>query len=134
LEEAMNAKGSFEVTAWGEERLEELDGGGKVTRAWGGQSYSGDLKGDGAVQWLMWYQPDGSAHFVGLWRITGSLHDRAGSFVLESSGDFDGGGSSGILTVVEGSGTGDLNGLRGTGTFQAPGGPKASFELEHELA
>jgi uncharacterized protein DUF3224 len=134
MEDAMtNVQGSFEVTAWGEEQLEELDGGGKLTRAWGGQTYSGDIQGDGAVQWLMWYRGDGSAHFVGLWRITASLRDRTGSVVLESSGDFDGGASSGTLTVVAGSGTGDLSGLRGAGTFRAPGGSKASFELDYEL-
>jgi Protein of unknown function (DUF3224) len=128
-----NAKGSFEVTAWGEEQLEELDGGGKVTRAWGGQTYRGDIQGEGAVQWLMWYRADGSAHFVGVWRITAGLRDRAGSFVLESSGDFDGGASNGTLTVIAGSGTGALSGLRGTGTFRAPGGPTASYELEYDF-
>jgi uncharacterized protein DUF3224 len=129
----LNAKGSFEVAMGGEEQLEELDGGGKLTRAWGGQTFSGDLEGDGAVQWLMSYTGDGSAHFVGLWRITGSLHGRAGTFVVESIGDFDGGVSTGALTVVAGSGSGDLAGLRGTGTFRAPGGSTASYELEYDI-
>lgn len=126
-----NAKASFEVAMGGEDQLEELDGGGKLTRAWGGQSFSGDLEGEGAVQWLMWYRGDGSAHFVGLWRITGSLHDRSGFFVVEATGDFDGGASMGALTVVPGSGTGNLSGLSGTGTFRAPGGTTASLELEY---
>jgi hypothetical protein len=35
--------------------------------------------------------------------------------------------------VVPDSGTGDLEAIRGTGRFEAPGGPQATYELGYEL-
>ena len=50
--------------------------------------------------------------------------------VLETIGDFDGKVATWTATVVPGSGTGDLEGLTGRGTFEAPMGSKASFQLD----
>ena len=127
------AQGSFAVTAWQEDAYEEFDGGAKLTRAVVGQSFMGDIVGEGAVQWLMSYRDDGTARFVGLQRIAGTLDGHAGSFVLETSGDFDGKVVVGTWSVVTGSGSAELTGLRGTGTFNAPLGPEATFALEYEL-
>ena len=127
------ARGSFDVTAWNEETYEELDGGGKLTRAVVAQTFTGDVVGEGAVQWLMSYRRDGTAHFVGVQRVRGTLGGRSGSFLMETSGDFDGAEASGSWTVIAGSGTGDLEGLRGTGSFRAPHGSHATFELDVEL-
>ncbi len=85
------------------------------------------------MTWLKSYRADGSARCVGLQRIDGSLGERKGSFIIEASGDFDGASSSGEWTVVEGSGTGELAGIRGAGRFNAPGGPEASYDLDHEF-
>jgi hypothetical protein len=127
------AKGSFDVTSWNEDAYEEFDGGGKLTRASVEQKFTGDLEGDGAVQWLMSYASDGTAHFVGLQRVTGSIGDRAGSFVLETTGDFDGTVAKGAWSVVPGSGTAGLKDVRGRGSFEAPMGGKPSFELDYEI-
>jgi Protein of unknown function (DUF3224) len=128
------AKGSFEVTSWHEDTYEELDGGGKLTRASVEQTFTGDISGDGAVQWLMCYRSDGTARFVGLQRVTGSVGDRTGSFMLETAGEFDGNEAKGSWSVVAGTGTAGLESLRGAGMFRAPRGPKASFELDYEFA
>jgi Protein of unknown function (DUF3224) len=127
------ARGSFEITSWNEDAYEEPEGGGKLTRASVEQAFSGDIVGDGAVQWLMFYRIDSTAHFVGLQRVTGSIGGRNGTFVLETSGEFDGTEAEGEWTVVEGSGIGGLSGLRGTGGFRAPHGSTATFELGYEL-
>ena len=124
-----NAKGSFELASWDEDTYEEMDNGAKLTRASVTQTFSGAAEGDGAAQWLMAYRPDGTAHFVGFQRITGTIDDRKGTVVLETIGDFDGKVATWTATVVPGSATGDLEGLTGTGTFEAPMGSKASFEL-----
>jgi hypothetical protein len=128
------AQGSFEVTSWNEDTYEELDDGGKLTRASVEQAFTGDIVGDGTVKWLMLYRPDGTAHFVGLQRVRGSVGGRSGSFVLETAGEFDGEEAKGMWTVVAGSGTAGLQGLRGTGSFRAPHGSRASFELDYDLA
>ena len=124
-------RGSFDVTSWDEETYEELADGGKLTRAVVEQAFSGDVVGDGAVEWLMAYRRDGTAHFVGLQRVRGTIDGRSGTFVLETSGGFDGTEAHGSWTVVVG--TGALEGLRGTGSFRAPHGSHATWELDVEL-
>src|SRR4051794_39486070 len=103
-----NAKGTFEISSMGEDTLRELDGGAKLSHANGTQRFSGDIEGDGSVEWLMCYLAGGGASYVGLQRIEGSLAGRKGSFVIEAAGRFDGAASSGSWTVVEGSGAGEL--------------------------
>lgn len=126
------AKGSFEVASWDEETYEEVDGG-KLTRASVTQTFTGDVEGEGAVQWLMSYRKDGTARFVGLQRVRGSIGGLTGRFVMETIGEFDGKVAAGTWAVVAGAGTADLERLRGTGSFEAPLGSKPSFELDYEL-
>ena len=127
------AKGEFEVASWNEDTYEEREGGGKLTRASVGQKFTGDVDGDGAAEWLMCYRDDGTADFVGLQRVDGSIDDRSGSFVLETIGEFDGKVAKWTAAVVPGTGSGELAGLGGDGRFEAPMGSTASFELEYEL-
>jgi hypothetical protein len=129
-----HASGTFKVSGMNEEPYKELESGGKLTRATGDQVYEGDIGGTGDVQWLMSYRGDGTAHFVGIWRITGSIDGRSGSFVVESTGEFDGKASAGSLSVVEGLGEGRLEGIRGSGSFRAPGGADATYELDYQIA
>jgi Protein of unknown function (DUF3224) len=127
------ATGTFKIEGWDEETYNETEDGGKLTRASVKQTFSGDIKGDGAVEWLMCYRPDETADFVGLQRITGQIGDRAGSVVLlQTAGTFDGKQAKGVLSVVPGSGTGDLRGLRGKGRFSAPLGSTASVTLDYD--
>jgi hypothetical protein len=97
------------------------------------QRFSGDLDGEGSVEWLMYYAEDGTARFVGLQRFSGRLGDRSGSFVLETQGTFDGGKAEGSWSVVPRSGTDELRGITGTGSFAAPHGPKADIELRYDF-
>ena len=127
------AKGSFQITSFNEDTYEDRGGGAKLTHAWGDQAFSGDIEGEGAVHWLMSYRSDGSARYVGLQRIKGEIGGRKGSFIIEAAGDFDGAASRGSWSIIPASGTDDLKGITGTGKFEAPGGPKATYELEYDL-
>ena len=127
------ARGNFEIQGWEEDSYAETGQGGKLTLATVRQTFSGDIEGDGAVRWLMAYRGDHTAHFVGLQHVTGRVGDRAGEFVLETSGTFDGKVAEGDWKVVPGSGTGDLLGLRGEGGFSAPHGPAASVTLDYDF-
>jgi hypothetical protein len=127
------ARGSFELASWNEETYEDLGDGAKLTRASVTQKFAGDIDGEGAVEWLMAYRTDGTAHFVGLQRIRGAIGGRSGACVLETSGDFDGKTATWTASVVPGSGTDGLVGLAGSGTFTAPMGSKAEFELTYTL-
>jgi Protein of unknown function (DUF3224) len=126
------ANGEFEVGNMREETLAELPDGGKLTHAGGDQAFTGGLEGNGVVDWLMFYRADMSARFVGMNRFEGTLDGRKGTLVIEAIGDFTGQGSTGQWRMVEGSGTGELQGLRGQGTFRASKGG-AEFTLDYEL-
>jgi hypothetical protein len=127
------AKGSFQITSFNEDTYEDRGNGAKLTHASGDQAFSGDIEGDGQVHWLMSYRPDKTATYVGLQRIEGEIGGRKGSFIIEATGDFDGAASRGNWSVIPSSGTGDLKGITGTGSFDAPGGPKATYALDYEL-
>jgi hypothetical protein len=125
--------GEFEITGWDEATYEERDGARKLTRASVGQDLRGDVTGTGQAEWLMSYQDDGTARFVGLQRLEGSIEGRRGSAVVESIGDFDGKKAKGRWSVVPGSGTDGWAGMKGKGRFVAPMGPKATFTLDCEF-
>jgi hypothetical protein len=127
------AHGSFELASWAEDTYEDLGSGAKLTRASVTQTFEGDIEGDGAVEWLMAYRTNGTAHFVGLQRVRGSIGGRRGTFVLEAIGEFDGQMATWEGSVVRGTATGELAGLSGHASFGAPHGPKASFELEYSF-
>ena len=125
------ARGSFQVTGGTEDPYDELDGGIKLTHASGGQSFSGDIDGEGEVHWLMLYRPDKTAHFVGLQRITGSIGGRTGSFVATAEGDHDGTGSTITFSIAPNSGIGELTGISGDGSLVTKGGPSGTYQLDY---
>lgn len=130
---ATHATGTFEVTGWDEQPYQELDGGGKLTRASVTQKFAGDVEGDGAVEYLMCHRDDGTASFVGLQRVAGKVGDRSGDFVLQLTGTFDGGAARGAWSVVPGSATNELRGLRGDGGFEAKSGPSGAITLDYDF-
>jgi hypothetical protein len=127
------AKSTFEVKSWDEKTASEVDGRLKITRASVAFAYSGDLKAESAMEYLMAYGDDESATVIGLERVTGQLDSKVGTFVLESHGGYAAGVAKGAVTVVEGSGTGALAGIRGRGTATSTKDGKTAFELEYEL-
>jgi Protein of unknown function (DUF3224) len=122
-------KGSFQLSSWDEDVCDERDGR-RLTRASVRQRFDGDIAGDGVAEWLMAYQADGRARFVGFQVVDGELAGRRGTLVLETAGEFDGQMARWDATVVPGSSTGELTDLEGAGTFAAPHGSTASYELE----
>jgi hypothetical protein len=127
------AAGTFEVLTGGEDAYREADGEVRLTHAHGSQRFSGAIDGDGSIEWLMCYLPTGGARMVGHQRIEGSVDGRRGSFLVEAVGQHDGVASTATWRIIEGSGTGDLDGIRGQGGFEAPGGKIVTYHLEYDL-
>ncbi len=127
------ATSTFEVKSWDEKTYNEVDGRLKLTRSTVAFAYHGDLEGESAIEYLMMYRDDGSATAIALERITGALNGKSGSFVLEHHGGYADGVATGDFTVVKGSGTGKLEGLRGKGTTIARKDGTTSFTLEYDL-
>ncbi|HTC70038.1 MAG TPA: DUF3224 domain-containing protein [Acidothermaceae bacterium] len=95
------------------------------------ESFEGDIEGAGVVEFLQAARLDGTASFVGIERVTGTVAGRSGSFLLQDAGTIEDGVVSGEWFVVPGSGIGDLAGLRGTGGFQAVLGQRAEVTLDY---
>jgi Protein of unknown function (DUF3224) len=72
-----------------------------------------------------------TASFVGIERVSGSIASRTGTFVLQDQGTLKGNRVTGRWSVVSGSGTGDLAGLRGDGGFTANLGQGADITLDY---
>ena len=130
-----HATAEFEVESWDENPALDGNGGSKVTRASVTMAFEGDLEGEGEVEWLMSYDDGTTARFVGLERVVGKIGDRSGSFVLQHTGTFDGKIAKADLSVVPGSGTGDLAGMTGRGSFEAGMGAdgKRSIKLDYDI-
>src|SRR2546425_12464933 len=109
------ANAQFAIKNWDEQPYSEGPDMPKLTRARVTKAFTHDIQGESHVEYLMMYRPDGSATFVGLERVTGRLAGKAGSFVLQRAGVFEGGVAKESYSVVPGSGTGELRGLRGEG-------------------
>jgi hypothetical protein len=75
----------------------------------------------------------GSAGYVAMERVTGSLHGRSGSFVLQHNGTMTRGEPQLAVTVVPDSGTGELVGLAGSMQIQVEDGRHA-YTFDYRLA
>jgi hypothetical protein len=127
------AKGTFEIQDWDEQTYQQLDGGGKLTEAKVTQKFTGDIQGEGKVIWLMAYPDPKTATFVGIQRVVGSIDGKKGSFLIQTIGDFDGKTAKGNWSLIAGSGTDELAGISGEGSFGAPHGSTAEYQIDYEL-
>jgi Protein of unknown function (DUF3224) len=81
--------------------------------------FEGDLVATSEGEMLTALTPiKGSAAYVAIERVTGTLDGRHGSFVFQHSGTMDAGDQRLSITVVPGSGSGELGGLRGSFTLR----------------
>jgi hypothetical protein len=131
MKQTANAR--FAIKNWDEKPYSEGPDLPKLTRASVSKTYSGDITGEGQVEYTMMYRSDGSATFVGLERITGRIAGKTGSFVLQRTGVFEGGQAKESYSVVPGSGTGELRSLVGDGRSAVGHGMEHPFSLSYEL-
>ena len=128
-----SANARFAIKKWDEAPYSEGQDQPKLTRASVTKTYTGDIEGEGQVEYLMMYRSDGSATFVGLERVVGQLAGKAGSFVLQRTGTFENGVAKESYVVMSGSGTGELRGLRGEGESAVGHGTEHPLTLTYEL-
>jgi hypothetical protein len=97
------------------------------------KQFNGDLEGTSHGQMLTAMSAvQGSAGYVAIERVTGTLRGRKGSFVLQHTGVMDRGQSSLAITVVPDSGTDELAGLAGRFEILVEDG-KHSYVFEYTL-
>ena len=127
------AKGTFTVkmTPEGEPATADKVSLGRIRLS---KVYEGDLAATAEGEMLTAMTPvEGSAAYVAIERITGTLHGKKGSFVLQHMGTMTRGEQALSITIVPDSGTGELSGISG-GTFRLRIDGKTHFyELEYQL-
>lgn len=130
----MIAKGSFDITMRGGPPYDEVDGV-TLSRVDGEKRFLGPLDATTKMQMLAVGTPiDGSASYAAVERVSGTLQGRRGTFVIVHAGMTHRGARSLLsVTIVPGSGTGELQGISGRLDVQVVEG-KHYYELEYSLA
>jgi hypothetical protein len=97
------------------------------------KKFDGDFVGSGEGEMLTALTAvKGCAGYVAIERVTGNLNGFRGSFVLQHSGTMEQGAQQLSITVVPGSGTGDLAGISGSLKLNIVDG-KHHYEFEHSI-
>lgn len=127
------AVGTFEVTMNAEPPY-DLNDGASIGRVSIKKQFSGDLHASSTVEMIgaRSVLVKGSAGYVAIERVTGSLHGKSGSFVLQHSGTMTRGKGELHVSVVPDSATGELKGLSGRMTIEISDG-NHSYAFEYTL-
>lgn len=95
--------------------------------------YHGDLEATAAGEMLAAMTPtEGSAGYVAIERVTGTLAGRTGTFMLQHNGLMNRGAPSLVINVVPDSGTGGMEGLSGTMNIVITDGAH-TYEFDYRL-
>ena len=127
-----HATGPFDITMQPQPGAEPVDG---ITlgRTLLIKQYHGDLQASATGQMLSALTPvAGSAGYVAIEQVRGTLKGRSGGFVLQHHGLMDRGAKELAVTVVPGSGTGELVGLSGRLDIRIEGG-KHFYDFDYTL-
>jgi hypothetical protein len=129
----IRASGTFEVKITPQKPDNKEAEGAKLGRMSIDKKFSGSLDATSQGEMLSaMTDVKGSAGYVALERVSGTLHGRKGTFVLQHSGTMTRGAAELSVTVVPDSGTGDLAGLAGKMTIKIDAG-KHVYELDYTL-
>ena len=96
------------------------------------KQFHGELEATGRGEMLTAGRVEGSGGYVAIERVTGRLHGRAGSFVLQHTGTMQPGALQLSITVVPDTGTGELAGLAGKLAIEITGG-QHFYDFEYTL-
>ena len=128
-----HASGTFDVKV-NPQAAEENVGDPTVGRLALDKQFHGDLEATSKGQMLaVSTDTKGSAGYVAMERVNGTLQGRSGTFALQHSGTMTRGTPQLTITVVPDSGTGQLAGLAGSMTINIVDG-KHFYEFEYTLA
>ena len=127
------AMGTFEVKI--NPQSEDKGDGSTLGRMSLDKQYHGDLEATakGEMLYASATGVQGSGAYVAVERVTGTLHDRSGSFALVHKGSMAGGTQQMDITIVPDSGAGALAGISGKLKIIIDAEGKHFYELEYTL-
>jgi len=127
------ARGDFVVTLT-PQSTDEITGASTLARLAIDKQFTGDLIGVSKGEMLSAGTPTkGSAGYVAIERVSGALHGRTGTFVLQHSGMMTRGSPELTVSVVPDSGSGELTGLSGTMRIIIEG-KRHSYEFDYTIS
>jgi hypothetical protein len=110
---SQRATGPFDVTIK-PASSPERDGRTEIGRMSIDKQYYGDLAASGKGEMLTAVtDTKGSAAYVAIERVSGTLNGRSGSFVIQHAGTMSNGAETLAISIVPDSGTEKLSGIRG---------------------
>jgi hypothetical protein len=151
---AMQARGTFEVqlnplpvaavadgtpspeskAGTGPESRKESAGEAKLGRMSIDKQFHGELEASSKGEMLTaMTEVKGSAGYVAIERVTGTLAGRSGTFILQHTGRMTRGTPELSVTVVPDSGSGQLAGLTGKMTIRIEAGGEHFYEFDYSL-
>jgi len=129
---SMHAEGTFDVKT-APLQADDAISGTALGRYGLDKQFHGDIEASSKGEMLGAGNPaTGTAGYVAIEQVTGTLHGRTGSFALQHFGTMVDNKFELIVKVVPGSGTGSLIGISGTMTIKIVGG-KHSYQMEYSL-
>jgi Protein of unknown function (DUF3224) len=126
-----HAAGTFEVKVTPLEPAFKFDDNA-LSRMSLDKQFHGDLEAISKGEMLAAGSHKGSGGYVAMERVSGSLHGRTGTFVLQHSGTMTNGSYQMQVNVVPDSGTGQLAGLSGAMTIIIKDG-QHSYDFSYTL-
>jgi hypothetical protein len=126
-----HARGTFDVAITPVQPAPEAapDAPGRMTLS---KTFHGGLTGTGIGEMLATMAPGASGAYVAMERVTGSVDGHEGTFAMVHRGLMDKGAQDLLITIVPGSGTGDLARIAGVFHLTIEGG-EHRYDLEYSL-
>lgn len=113
------SENTYTMRTWDENVVSGPEDGPRYAHARATFAYTGIIEGSSTCDYILYYAGEGYAseeRAPGLERIEGNVDGRKGSFVIRHDVAYGPDGITDEWHVVPGSGTGELAGLKGTGT------------------
>ena len=131
---SQHAAGDFDVKVVPQKPDTQIARAANLGRLTIDKRFHGDLEGISKGEMLA-TQTDtpGSAGYVAMERVTGTLKGRSGSFVLQHSATMTRGTPKASIAVVPDSGTGELQGISGTMAITVGADGSHSYEFEYKF-
>ena len=126
------AKGTLTHPKWDEQPYHEA-APQKSTMAIVEVVFAGDLEAKGNSRALMQYTDEETCQYSGYVIVEGTLHGKAGTFILFEAGRYANATANSTWEIVPDSGTGALKGISGKGRYSAQHEGTVHYELTYEL-
>jgi hypothetical protein len=134
----MKARGKHTPEGWKEQAVQSFDGQ-QISRVSTAFRITGEIEGVAQTEYVMYYDRfnphdahNAVAQYTGYARFEGTVNGKTGSFLLRDVGTYAAGEARSDLKIIDGSGTGELADIRGSGRYVATQS-EMFYELSYDI-